>query len=728
MAAAFLAPVFLAGLALLVAPWLIHRIRRPEREPVRFSSLMFIPQTRREVIERRRLQHILLMLLRMGLLALLALAFARPYMRKPASAARPAEGAAWHVILLDASYSMGERFETARAKARAIADSLDAADRAGVIVFSRTPRTVAPLADPDDAAAGSAPSARRAIEAAVLTEESTAYVAALQAAVAMLQTAERLSGAPAARQIVHLISDFQRAGLPEKTDGWKLPARVELCCVDVGGPERAGCAIEDVGIRASGADEVRVLGKVRNWSKSEEAARAVKIVVGGREIARSSITLAASAARQVAFRVPAPAASTLEGWLEIEDDPPSADNRRYFVWQAPSRQRVWLMSGTESEPARAAARFLRSALPPDSDLPWRLEIRSPEQAQTRLADSAERPSILIVENFDRLTPEACAAILRYIESGGRALLAVDARGSMEAANNALLGRLGVRAEGAFHGEKNESQFMLLGWIDFDHPVFHPLRSPEFNDFSAVRFYNAHRLALANERAGTADEDGPRVLARFEPDSEGREWPAMVETLAGDGRAILWAFGFDPEWSNFPRSVKFIPILYETLGLLAGGAEEARAWTVGDRLEPPAETTEGRHPSAVVLPGETAAAVLTDAGEVRPARTGFVRWRSDNSAGRERVEAVNVAAAESNPERISPEELQLKLCAPRVEPREAASTEREPGAIVGGYRIEREYWRWLLGALMLLLVWESLNAAAVGVRRRENSPRAAGQNS
>jgi len=78
MPLAFLAPLFLGGLALLVAPWLIHQIRRPERQTTRFSSLMFIPPTRKEVIERRRLQHILLMLLRMAMLVFLALAFARP--------------------------------------------------------------------------------------------------------------------------------------------------------------------------------------------------------------------------------------------------------------------------------------------------------------------------------------------------------------------------------------------------------------------------------------------------------------------------------------------------------------------------------------------------------------------------------------------------------------------------------------------------------------------------
>ena len=40
---------------------------------------MFVPEAKREIIERRRITNILLMLLRMGLIALLAIALARPW-------------------------------------------------------------------------------------------------------------------------------------------------------------------------------------------------------------------------------------------------------------------------------------------------------------------------------------------------------------------------------------------------------------------------------------------------------------------------------------------------------------------------------------------------------------------------------------------------------------------------------------------------------------------------
>ena len=102
---AWLAPLILGGLAFLGLPWLIHQIRRPERDTVRFSSLMFLPSAHKRVIERRSVQHLLLMLLRMVLLLLLALAFARPSQMYLAATPSPA-GAGAHMILLDTSYSM----------------------------------------------------------------------------------------------------------------------------------------------------------------------------------------------------------------------------------------------------------------------------------------------------------------------------------------------------------------------------------------------------------------------------------------------------------------------------------------------------------------------------------------------------------------------------------------------------------------------------------------------
>jgi hypothetical protein len=733
---ALLAPIFLAGVALLVAPWLIHRIRRPERETTPFSSLMFVPHTRKEIIERRRLQHILLMLMRMAMLAFLALAFARPYWRTPAAAPVAAPGAAWHVIALDASYSMGVKgwFEAAKARARAVADSLRPNDRVGVVAFARAPQVIAPLfanegSAPEVEPVGNPSAARQAIDAAPLTEDATAYAPALQAAQSMLASAESQAGGRPARMAVHLISDFQRAGMPEKANRWKLESRIELDCIDVSRPT-ANSALEDVSLRESAPGELRVLGKVRNWSNAPETSRTVRLIVADKELARTALTLAPGAARQVSFRIPTQSVASLEGRLELDGDALAVDNRRHFAWQAAGKRRVLLL--TNAEPAQPSVRFLASALPAEGDLPWRLEIQPPAKAAEALSDEAKRPSILIVDvvdavdkvdAVDRWTPEIWASIRKFIESGGGALLAIGASAEPKVVNEGLLARLGVRCNGPVFAERRETRFMLLSWIDFDHPIFHPLRSPQFNDFSNVRFYNSQRLSIPAatqrpDREGglvAPPHEGARVIARFESDAEGNERPAMIESRAGQGRAILWAFGLDLEWSNLPRSVKFIPLLDETLSYLGGGDEGRRSWLVGEPLRPPKETGNAAAARSVRLPGESKEYEWQAAGaatEIRASHSGFVRWREARGGPAEEVEAVNVPARESNPEHVGVEEFQLKLSLPRVELREAASLDLERGIVTGGFAIHREYWRILIGVLFLVFFVESWHAATV----------------
>ncbi len=83
-AMSLLAPLYILGLTAIVAPIVFHLIRRSPRGEVPFSSLMFLSPTPPSVTRRSRLDHWLLLLLRAAALALLAFAFARPFLRQPA--------------------------------------------------------------------------------------------------------------------------------------------------------------------------------------------------------------------------------------------------------------------------------------------------------------------------------------------------------------------------------------------------------------------------------------------------------------------------------------------------------------------------------------------------------------------------------------------------------------------------------------------------------------------
>src|SRR4029453_17986666 len=137
----FLAPIFLAGLAAIAIPILVHLIQRERKEIVEFPSLMFIRRIPYQSVERRRIHNWLLLLLRAAAILLVVAAFARPFFRVDPVKAAEASGAREMVILLDRSASMGygDRWDRARDEAKKAVRTLSGADQATLVLFGVRP-------------------------------------------------------------------------------------------------------------------------------------------------------------------------------------------------------------------------------------------------------------------------------------------------------------------------------------------------------------------------------------------------------------------------------------------------------------------------------------------------------------------------------------------------------------------------------------------------------------
>jgi hypothetical protein len=135
---AFLTPLFLVGLAALAIPVLLHLIQRERKNVVEFPSLMFLRRIPYESVRRRRIRNWALLMLRLAALALIVLAFARPFLRRPSASAAGSGGAREVVVLVDRSYSMGygDRWQRAMAAARGAVNGIGPADRASIVFFS----------------------------------------------------------------------------------------------------------------------------------------------------------------------------------------------------------------------------------------------------------------------------------------------------------------------------------------------------------------------------------------------------------------------------------------------------------------------------------------------------------------------------------------------------------------------------------------------------------------
>src|SRR5437660_10759169 len=136
----FIHPLLLSGLLLAGVPILLHLIMRQQPKHLLFPAMRFLMQRHRTNQRKLRLRHLLLLILRMLLIALMCLALARP--RLFSDRLRNFLGsdqAVAVVLVLDTSPSMeyavaGQTcLESARARALELLDELSATSRVAVI-------------------------------------------------------------------------------------------------------------------------------------------------------------------------------------------------------------------------------------------------------------------------------------------------------------------------------------------------------------------------------------------------------------------------------------------------------------------------------------------------------------------------------------------------------------------------------------------------------------------
>ncbi len=731
----FLAPLFAAGATLVVVPWLVHQIRRPEREPMRFSSVMFIPKSDQRIIERRRLQHLLLMALRMATFLMLAFAFSRPFLAGRL-ASEESGSAADHVIMLDTSFSMGAegRFEAAIERATEIINGInapgasDASERVALLTFASSPRVLAALEAEDDVLAGSSEAARAALTGASLSEESTNYASAIARAGEILarnvdrdSDEAKPSGSPDAgddrRRIIHVISDFQSAGLSAGEIHRKLPPFIELRPVDVGGhasDESGGNrSVVDIAVREIAGDKLRIQAKIKNWSESDSHDGRVRLIVGEKTVVENEFAVGPRNATQTSFEVEIQGRSRVEGRVEIGADELPIDDRRWFAWGAPRARSVLLIADPKPEVRWPASWFLTHAINPGADLPWETATVGQKDFAARLLNDPVRPDVVMACDLKGMSEGAATSLLDYAAGGGSVLLALNSSFEADALNERLLDDLSLRSEGLLRAGASPRRFSLLSWLDLDHQIFAPFRGAQYNDFSQIRFYNYHRIGPTAGMAEGEGFAGMNVLARLEGLQSGEKFPAIIEVAHGQGNFIIWTFGFELAMTNLPKDVRSLPIVQQTLRHLTGAADERLHWVIGETLHGAVRPSPSDDLWRLVEPGE-ASRELTGAELARflalpMRRSGIESWSAAGDGVASSV-AINLDSRESDPQRVAPEEFVHRFMS--VRPDETSSLvagdhsqEADAEGLAEGLAGGRELGRWFIGAMFALLLVE-----------------------
>jgi len=245
----------------------------------------------------------------------------------------------------------------------------------------------------------------------------------------------------------------------------------------------------------------------------------------------------------------------------------------------------------------------------------------------------------------------------------------------------------------------DQRYGLIGYIDFQHPLFSAFAEPRFSDFSRIRFW--HSVAI-----GVPQASSWQTLAAYESGD-----PLLLERDSEQGKLMVWAGGWAPEQSQWVLSSKFVPWLQGLVERRAGG--------------PPRPTIADTDAIASLLPANAQTAWRMSPqqpfADNAPSKPGLYQLRADNVV---RWLALQLPASESL---TSPMEIdrwdQLGLPTHVTEASAPATQDRREFMSASELEAEQSLWQWIIWAAMALLALESLWAIVIQNRRPSQASQA-----
>ncbi len=694
---AFLNPAVLPALTAALLPILIHLLTRRKLKKVAVSSVVFLQQLQKKRMRRVKVRQWLLLVLRTLIIIFLVLAFSRPVLRTTLpfiGSSTPTTAA----ILLDNSYSMGfetprgRLFDLSKQRVLELIGLLKPGDEVVLLPFADRPPVAKQWKIGDGESTFSL--IRDFILNLQLSYRATDMSSALEKA------SKLLSGSENPHKEIFLLTDMEENGWRglQKEKVFAELKGISLYLLPVEAAQEENVSVEWVTVpqqilSVKGQIEFEV--QVTNYRKSDVRDLLLCFYLDGERLSQVTLNIRAGQTKRALFQVVPEKTGVLSGYVEIEPDRLSVDNRRYFSVSIPVRVKVLLVGNKEAD-----TYFLSRALNPSDSKDAFMQATSTTGEKISL-QQLEENDVIILANVRHLNQWQVEQLQASVNQGKGLLICLGPQVDKEFYNQQFLPRFSQIRLGERLGiTGGKSSYYSFGKIDFSHPVLKELLQKERID--SPRFYSIYQMVSS-----------PQVepIVWYNQGS-----PALCESKLGKGRIILFTSAVDLEWTDLPVKGIFAPLFYRIVQYLATTLPE-ELQRIGEpiertfgELESPVEWQDPRGNRVTLFPVPWPGGMRWRLSEVEV--PGIWRLFSQNREV-EQI-AVNVDTRESAPQKITERQIKTLLgdVAFRVIP-EGRNLKKE----VERSRFGREIWRECLLLALILLAAEMVVAYTTTADRK-----------
>lgn len=713
-AAAFL----FAGLAAGI-PVVLHMINRQRAKELPFSTLRFLRISVEKTRRRRRIQDVLLMLLRMAVLLLIAFGLAKPTLTSLKSLLGGGASSAV-AIILDNSASMGTidndrmRFDTAVGAALQIMDDLQDGDRVALYLCG----------GPHFPELGKVDRTHEKVRQ-ILNQCAVSYERA-DLSVKVHDARKLLVKSDAPNKEIFVISDLQELSWEGLKKEQEAPAQedageslseeerkmreIPVIVVDCHRNPKPNVAVAEVDLHAVvpvAGVPVQATVELINAATVSQPAHLDLYIDGAKQYSSPALSLPPEGRLKHDFQFTFERGGLHRGEVRLAgDDGSKLDDRRFFTMEVDQGIPVAVVKPERHEIAYLEDSFyVEQALAPARAGGWAIRTTSLTAAEL-LSEPLPNYTVICCVNLPALDVDAAERLRTYVEHGGNLIWICGDNVEPQAYNRMnedgrgeLLPAPLLEVRSPQPGEDRDS--WSIGFLDKEHKALEHLTEPA-SLYQSVLIYKHVRI-------DTAAQTEAWVMARLD-DGE----PLLVQRTVEQGSVTMLGTSAHVGWTNLPVRPLFLPMLVRLTFELAG-AEQARHQALAGA--PIVIPFEGEIPpmGVEVLPPSGATIRLGLEPDEEGNRPDSFRYADTYDVGiyilrlleavrpTQFAYSVNVDPDEASPAKISREELENRFSGT---PLVFAENPDDLSSTLAWLREGTGLWELFLSAVLVALVFET----------------------
>ena len=587
-----------AGAALAALPVILHLFMRQTPKHVIFPALRLIRERQKQSKKRMRIKNWLLLLARMAILALMALALARPRVYSEVPLGDESQPMALGLVF-DTSLSMEykdkdkTRLDEAKERAKEILGKIPESS----LVF------VVDSGEPGVPIGLSPSAALKRIEGLNIRLVNRP----LNAAMGQVYPAVAECDRPV--RVVYVLTDLARTswhadrpaeGLEQiaKVKGGKA-AKIATFVWRLTPPEVANLAVDSAEPSmtvATQGEPVEIRSRIRAVGKAA-ATRVAEFELDGVKKGEQRIEIPAEGQVEVTFTTPPRLAEGVvhRGKVKLSGapDPFERDDERFFVFKVRPPLKVLLLSDVRYE-----AEFVGAALDPEAPGGGRAYLveRGLSSEFGRYKKDLQTFACVFLLNVKKLDESDWGALNHYVHEGGGLVVAPGHRSLPESYNNAIAGQI-LPAQLEDRSKATPAQATFGKVANITHPLFQQYGKALDSMLGMVpvyRYWPVKQPAEGRTLLNYSDGAAALIERTFKGPKTGRVllWTTPLSRRPDRGGALK---ADAAAWNDFPGTGwSFLALMYQTVPYLAGATNEQLNFEAGEnvllKLEPTARYT------------------------------------------------------------------------------------------------------------------------------------------